>query len=386
MTLLRRGSGWTGEAAHEIALETAHVAAHGFAATALLLALVVTSQIARAQTLTADAGWQNVTLDQYREHLAQLESVVADCAAQQKLKSPPPAKDNACDPGRVGPDDRVSTAVAGDSQPREVRYDWLRVLLARAGSKPGTTQQDPGRLIPGTKSTPPPAVDVLLGEAQARLENDEKQTAGPAAPEASYASERQTLTGILSQKAYKGVTEVSARERFLEWLDGVLDRFLQRLVRFGTRSPWIVWTLRALLLLGICVGLVWAFLRMDRGPRVKLIPDDFEPAPGAPSSREWQLWLKDAQAMAEKDQWRDAIHLLYWAAISRLESRRMWPADRTRTPREYLGMMPGSDPRTRSLTALTRSFERTWYGGRAAAADDFQSAMEQAATLGVKTE
>ena len=341
---------------------------------------------ARAQTLTADAGWQNVTLEQYRQHLEQLESVVTDCAAQQKLKGPPPANDSACDSSRVGPDDRVSGAVASDSQPREVRYDWLRVLLARAGGKNNAAQADSGRLIPGANPRPQPAIGVLLGQARTRLENDEKQAAGPAATDASYAAERQTLTGILSDKAYRGVTAVSARERFLEWLDGVLDRFLGSLVRYGTRSRWIGWTLLTLLLLGVAVALVWVFVRVERGARVKLVPDDFEPAPGAPSAREWQLWLKDAQAMASQAQWRDAIHLLYWAAISRLESRRIWPADRTRTPREYLGLMPGSDPRTTSLTALTGSFERTWYGGRAAASEDFQSAMEQAATLGVKTE
>ena len=71
--------------------------------------------------------------------------------------------------------------------------------------------------------------------------------------------------------------------------------------------------------------------------------------------------------MAAKGQWREAIHFLYWASIARLESRRLWPADRARTPREYLALLAGTDPRKTNLTALTRSFERTWYGGRAAA-------------------
>jgi hypothetical protein len=119
---------------------------------------------------------------------------------------------------------------------------------------------------------------------------------------------------------------------------------------------------------------------------VKLIPD-VEPSPDAPSAREWQLWLKDAQAMAAKGEWRDAIHFVYWASIARLESnvasRRPWPADRARTPREYLGLLPAADPRKPTLTALTRSFERTWYGGREAESADFNAALEQAETLGV---
>jgi hypothetical protein len=110
------------------------------------------------------------------------------------------------------------------------------------------------------------------------------------------------------------------------------------------------------------------------------------PSPGAPSAREWQLWLKDAQAMAAENRWREAIHFVYWASIARLESRRLWPADRARTPREYLGLLPGADPRKPSLTALTWSFERTWYGGRAAASSDFKAALEMASELGVRAE
>jgi hypothetical protein len=62
----------------------------------------------------------------------------------------------------------------------------------------------------------------------------------------------------------------------------------------------------------------------------------------------------------------------------------LWPADRARTPREYLGLLGGNDPRKPTLTELTRSFERTWYGGRQAAAVDFDTAMAQAAELGVE--
>jgi hypothetical protein len=46
----------------------------------------------------------------------------------------------------------------------------------------------------------------------------------------------------------------------------------------------------------------------------------------------------------------------------------------------------GNDPRKPALTALTRSFERTWYGGRDAAATDFNTALQQAAELGVRAE
>jgi len=357
---------------------------------ALLLALVAAGTPALAQLLAADAGWRTVTLEEYRQHLEQLEGVVTDCAAQQKLKGAPAPDDNACDPTRVGPDDRVSGAVQGDAQPREVRYDWLRAVLARAGHKAVLAQPGAVIAIPA-KPAPQPSVNDQLAEARARLEADELQAAGPVAAGSSYAAERQTLSAILSEKAYQGVTEVSAAERFREWLNEQLDRFFASLVRFGARSRWIGRTLLALLLLGVGVALVWIFVRIERSSRIKLIPDDFGPVPGAPSAREWQFWLKDAQAMAAKSQWRDGIHALYWAAISRLESRRLWPADRARTPREYLSLVSSSDPgkptvTAQTLTSLTRSFERTWYGGRAADPADFDAAMELASSLGVKPE
>ncbi len=347
----------------------------------LLLALAVALP---AQT-QSDPGWHNVDLAHYRQHLEQLEGVISDCQAQRNLKRPVPSSDNVCDPNLVGPDDRVSGAITGDSQPREVRYDWLRAVLARAGDRTSPWQSQPLKLIPGTK-TAAPTIDNQLSEAHARLRDDEGQAGAPVQSNPVYASEHQALASILSQRAYKGVNEVSPRERFIEWFFAQLDKFLASLVRFGMRSPWIVWTLRGLLLLGIGVGLIWAFMRIDRGGRIKLIPDEMEPAPGAPSAREWQLWLQDAQTMAAKAEWRSAIHLLYWASISRLESRRMWPADRARTPREYLGLMPGNDPRAQTLITLTRSFERTWYGGREAGPSEFQSAMELASSLGVKQE
>ena len=371
MNWLQPGSGWFGAAASRSA-----------AALALALATV---PLVQGQSASPDAGWRQVDLAQYRQHLQELEGVVTDCAAQLALKRPVPSADNQCDPNRVGQDDRVSGAVEGDSQPRDVRYDWLRTVLSRATNKTSAPAPDPMGLIPGAKIAPP-TIDVQLAQALTRLKNDEGQARGPTRPDPNYNSERQSLKSILSQPAYKGVAEVSPRERFVEWFFNQLDKFLSSLARFGSRSPWIVWTLRGILLLGIGVGLVWAFLRIERGGRIKLVPDDLTPAPGAPSAREWQLWLKDAKAMAENDQWRDAIHLLYWAAISRLESRRMWPADRARTPREYLGLMPAADPRTQTLKALTRDFERTWYGGREAASGDFQTALDLAGNLGVKPE
>src|SRR6185437_16386462 len=130
-----------------------------------------------------------------------------------------------------------------------------------------------------------------------------------------------------------------------------------------------------------CVALLYALLRIERRWRIRLSEESDRPAPGAASARDWQLWLDDARKAAASGLWREAIHFMYWAAISRLESRRLWPADRARTPREYLALVAHEDPRKPRLGALTREFEWTWYGGRPADEPDYRRAEELAMAL-----
>ncbi|MGA9063140.1 MAG: DUF4129 domain-containing protein [Terracidiphilus sp.] len=377
----RPGSVWWSVSAHQ-------------ALVLAVLALTCAAPHVRAQEFPAAAGWRDVSVAEYQQHLENLDALIDACqrqraelgAAQGAAKSKGLAQLSfpACDPAQIGPDDRVQWPAGAGSERREVRYDWLRQVLARVAKKDGVAQPSVFAAIPGAKK-PSITVNTLLTEARRRLQDDEKQVESPAEANPGYAGERKTLNAILSQKAYQGASEVSPRERFIEWCYNLLDKFLASLVRFGSRAPWIVFALRVLLLAGILTALIWFLVRIERRSRVRLIPDD-APAPGAPPAREWQLWLKDAQAVAAKGLWREAIHFLYWASIARLESRRVWPADRARTPREYLALMAGADPRKPNLAALTRSFERTWYGGRTAAASEFDQALEQAAALGVAVE
>jgi hypothetical protein len=350
-----------------------------------LLALSAAAPLAaRSQELPSNAGWRDVSVVQYQQHLTDLDALVAACQNQHAGAASSQASFPACDPAQIGPDDRVQWRSGAASTTREVRYDWLRSVLARAAKKENAAQKDIFGVIARGKNQPT-SVSALLTAARQRLQDDAKQAQNPVEASSDYSSQRKSLNAILSQRAYRGVTQESAMGRLREWFYNLLDKFFSGLVRFGSNAPWIVWLLRILLLVAICTALVWFLLRIERRSRVRLIPD-MEPASDAPLAREWQLWLRDAQAMAAEGQWREAIHFLYWAAIARLESKRLWPADRARTPREYLALLAGTDPRKPNLSALTRSFERTWYGGRAAQASDFNAALELAAALGVTAE
>jgi len=364
-----------------------HAAAHLVAVVAMLVPGASGPFVAFAQEIPSDPGWRDVTVAQYQQHLRDLDVIVAACQQQRSQQSGAGAAKtdfSACDPAQIGPDSRVQGLSAANSQTREVRYDWLRSVMARAENKAGAAQKSIfGAISHANKK--PVSVDTLLAAARQRLQDDAAQVEHPVAAAPNYSDERKSLNSILAQRAYRGVTEESGIGRFREWLANMLDKFISGLVRFGSDAPWIVWVLRILLLVGLCTALVWFLLRIERRSRVRLIPD-VEPVTGVPSAREWQLWLRDAQAMAAQGQWREAIHFLYWASISRLEAKRLWPADRARTPREYLALLAGTDPRKPNLSALTRSFERTWYGGGAAQASDFNAAREQAAALGVAAE
>ncbi len=352
-----------------------------------VLLLAGTAGLACAQLLDSSAEGSgasvNSTVQEYRKHLEGLDALVGRCRKQRTGE--------ACDPYQVGANDKVlwsaggttNGVMSGAGAVRTIRYDWLRDLLERAG-KNETAAPAPGmRLqLQGTKTAPVP-MDELLAEAQQRLEMDWREAGAPAAQAQDYGAERRSLAAILARREYQGTSEIPARERFWEWLANKIDEFFEGLMGFGARSPWLGYALELLLVMGLGTALIWALIRLERRSRVRLTPES-EAAAHAPSMREWPLWLKDARAMGAEGRWREAIHFLYWASIARLEQMRLWPADSARTPREYLRLLKGSDPRSAQLTALTRSFERTWYGGREAREHDFDAALKMASELGVE--
>jgi hypothetical protein len=321
--------------------------------------------------------WQDASLDDYRKHLLSLQSLTQSCANARDLKS--------CDPILVGPDDRVPLDATPNAERRIVRYGWLRILFSDA-EEPDKAQQAPDSRAPAipTKETvrpAPPTTSQLLVEAQARLARDLAQANGTSAAPPSHAQQRETMKQVLAGREFRNLHQASESDAILEKLGNWLNRFFANVDKLRTRSAWVGRALVWGFFLVIAIGLAWGLMQMERRWRVRLIPLDGAPAPEAASARDWQLWLADARKAAAEGQWRVAIHFVYWASISRLESRRLWPADRARTPREYLALVAPEDPRQPGLASLTRSFERTWYGGREAGETDYRTAEALAAGL-----
>jgi hypothetical protein len=212
--------------------------------------------------------------------------------------------------------------------------------------------------------------------------NDLEQLSGSSnAAVAEHTMERRTMRQVLSGPEFRDLEQAGARETVLEKLDNWLNRLFERAARLKAKSAWvgrvIVWGF----ILAVCSALIFFLLRLEQQWRNRMVADIEQPATAAASTRDWQLWLDDASRAAANSQWREAIHCTYWASISRLESGRLWHADRARTPREYLALVRPGDARKPSLTQLTRTFECIWYGGQPAGASEYESATQLASTL-----
>ncbi|WP_348263113.1 DUF4129 domain-containing protein [Telmatobacter sp. DSM 110680] len=340
---------------------------------AVFVAMAITA-IACAQTSAppqTGVRWHDVSLDDYRQHLKTLSVLVDTCEGARNLKN--------CDPALVGQDDRVDIARNSHPEQRLVRYGWLRALLSKAKDPdPPTKSTSPG----GPKSSPQESTtSQILKAAKARLESDLAQASAPAASYIDHAQQRAAMQQVLASAEFRDLQKPSVRDSAFEKFGNWLNHLFESAANFKARSAWIGRALVWGFIIGVCVALVYSLLRLERRWRIHLVPEGDRPAPGAPSARDWQLWLEDARRAAASGLWREAIHFVYWAAISRLESRRLWPADRARTPREYLSLVAPQDPRKPGLSQLTSSFERFWYGGRVAAESDYKSAESLASTL-----
>jgi hypothetical protein len=347
------------------------------ALTLSLASIALAAQTVKVPTASSTTRARDVSMDDYRQHLNALSALVDACAKDRNTRS--------CDPSLIGSDDRVPVANGARTEQRLIRYGWLRVLFSKA--------QDPD--LPVAKATPKklgdaragntvqdqPPTSQLLKEAKLRLDADLAQSHAQAAPVAPHTQERAVLQQVLSEREFRSLKQTSVRDSVLEKFGNWLNRLFESAANLKARSAWVGRVLVWGFILGVCVALVYSLLRLERRWRVQLTEEKDRPAPGAASARDWQLWLEDARKAAASGLWREAIHFVYWAAISRLESRRLWPADRARTPREYLALVAHEDPRKPGLSQLTSTFERFWYGGRLAGESDYKKAEDLASSL-----
>jgi len=296
-------------------------------------------------SVTAQAG---ISPADYRQQLQQFSQRV------EQLKDHPEQA------GLLIADVPDQVAVHADSQEYSFSYEWLKTELKRF------------------RQADPKTRDGLLSPIEQHLQSLEEQAA---AFEGSRAN---------SQQDHKKVEEILARYEFRRtrgpgFLAIWWEKFMRWLSSFFARHPIYGYSGLDLMIYG-AVAITFIMFAIWIARRFRLPTEELsrEILPFSPSAKGWRTWLAEAQASAQHGQWREGIHLAYWAAISFLEEGGAWRPDRARTPREYLRMLGTRKPQYPALSVLTRKFEVVWYGHREANAADFQETVGQLEKLGCR--
>jgi hypothetical protein len=197
-------------------------------------------------------------------------------------------------------------------------------------------------------------------------------------PAPDRAASRALLADILARREFRrvhGPTWLGTlRQRAVTFLMRLLGRVIEPSL-IPTLSNVIVYGL--IVLAALSVG-PWAYRLVRRRPAVQTILPLHQSAP----AREWPAWLAEAHKAAALGQWREAVHFSYWCAVTFLEARGAWRPNSARTPREYLRLLPPANEDAVTLGALTRCFERVWYGTDEADAETFAESIANLKKIG----
>ena len=200
-------------------------------------------------------------------------------------------------------------------------------------------------------------------------------------PGADMGAAHSKLNEVLARREFRNVKNPDVKDALLARIFRWLSRVLRSTFRAGANFDLV--RLFIYLVVGVAAALLllWTVERLGR-PQEDLPPREI--IPFAPSARSWRTWLADARDRAEQKDWRNAIHLAYWAGISYLEEHGAWKPNRARTPREYLRLIGNRAAQYPALTALTRKLELVWYGYGDAVSSDFDEILGQLEKLGCR--
>ena len=192
-----------------------------------------------------------------------------------------------------------------------------------------------------------------------------------AEPPPALPGAQQRLLTLLARPEFRRVHGPTEAERLRARVAYFIVRLLRRIVAHAVAHPGaarlVGWAVVALAIALLAFGLVRVLQEARRRP-----PPLSVGAVTPIAAQSWPAWLREAQSAAAAGDWREAIRYAHWAAVSRLSTAGAWHLDRTRTPREYVALLPEAAPERAPFLHLARCFERTWYGGGAATAADFE--------------
>ena len=224
----------------------------------------------------------------------------------------------------------------------------------------------------------PQAIAVL----QARLTALQQRLAATTGQATLDEAQRARLARILAQAEYQ--QDQKQESAIKQWLSKVWHNLLEWLKHlFGSRTPQArpgQFTLN-IVRVGIIIALLVLFLfilfklfeRLRKRARTIAAPGTREIL-GEQIEEETTTedLLAQARALAKQGDYRAAIRRAYIALLYELEQRGKLRLHRSKTNRDYLEDLRGEQFLYPSFVALTRIFERIWYGHTSATEFDFE--------------
>jgi uncharacterized protein DUF4129 len=314
--------------------------------------IALTAAFALSVLTSGAAAYAGTSLSEYRQQLAELK---------QRLDTLGDNPEQAAATEAALP---VTVVISTNSGEITVNYQHLKDDLASFSR--ADAQKRPG----------------LLKQIQSYVQALEREAAAFDQTETDQAGVSDNIKQILARREFHKVRGPSAKDILLAKVYNWLTRLLNKIRGPGKGTYNVIQVLVWIFVGGAVLALIVWTARRLMGPEAG--PSAREIVPFAPSARSWRSWLAEARESAARQDWRNAIHLAYWAGISFLESGGAWKPNRARTPREYLRLLSSRNPRHPALTALTRKFEIVWYGHRSAAEEDFREALGRLEELGCR--
>lgn len=186
---------------------------------------------------------------------------------------------------------------------------------------------------------------------------------------------RSQLERVLARPEFRPI-EPTLWERVSTWLWETFVRILGRILNLsgadvaGNLSAWVL----ALASGAIVVGVLLFFLR---GLRRSVVEGEaFEQVPGEVPRYAGEAQQRAAEA-AGAGNFREAMRLLYLAALLHLDEVGMLRFDRALTNREVLASVAADAPLRRQLAPVVAQFDRVWYGHAPFGQAEFETVAQQ---------
>lgn len=197
--------------------------------------------------------------------------------------------------------------------------------------------------------------------------------------------------GVAQGDARAAVAEVLRRREFREtawdrfrrhlgsWVRRLWIWLVRRLPQ-GSGAAWLADLLAGLLIAGAAILVIVVAVHAVGAYRARTAPA----AVGKPVSRRAEAtrqprdWLEEADALAGRGEFREAVRALHMAALLRLDRLGMIEYHESVTDGRFLNLLRhrGRSDLVDGLRPLVALFERTWYGGRSAEAYDYRRGRE----------